>query len=66
MLDTEKLRAKAHEFTTQARGTENAADKERLTALAQSYLLLAKNAAWIHSTDKFVNAVRNGSRWPHP
>jgi hypothetical protein len=66
MLDTEALRAMARDYTVQAREATDSAIKARLIGLAQSYLLLAKNAEWIHSTDKFMHAVKNGDRWPHP
>lgn len=66
MLDTEKLRDQAREYTIQAREAENDADKAHLIGLAQSYLLLAKNAEWINSTDEFVHALKTGDRWPHP
>jgi hypothetical protein len=53
MFDVEQLKAMARDFTVQARDATDPSDKSRLIKQAQSYLLLAKNADWIQSTDKF-------------
>jgi hypothetical protein len=66
VFDVEQLGAMARDFTVQARDATDPSDKSRLIKQAQSYLLLAKNADWIQSTDKFMHALRDNKRWPRP
>ena len=66
MFDAEQLRAMAHDFTVQARDATDPSDNSRLIRQAQSYLLLAKNADWFQSTDKFMHALRDNKPWPRP
>ena len=66
MFDSEGLRTTARELTIKARAAETNEEKIALATRAKSYLLLAKNAEWLASTDEFLKAVENGSRWPHP
>jgi hypothetical protein len=66
MFDTQELRSKARDLALEARQTDNVDARQALTANAKSYLLLAKNAEWLESTDGFLKAVRDGSRWPPP
>jgi hypothetical protein len=66
MLDSEEFRTRARELAERARCAPNDADKARLTGMARSFLLLAKNAEWIRSTDGFLQAIERNQRWPHP
>ena len=66
MFDSEGLRTTARDLAIKARATESYEEKIALTAMAKSYLLLAKNAEWLQSTDEFLKAIENGKRWPHP
>jgi hypothetical protein len=66
MLKSQQLRTIACDYIVQARAASMPKDKLFLTGLAKSYLLMAKNADWIDSTDKFLHAVRNGDSWPSP
>ena len=66
MFDSEGLRTTARDLTIKARAAETNEEKIALVARAKSYLLLAKNADWLASTDEFLKAVENGRRWPHP
>ena len=66
MFDSESLRTTARDLTIKARAAESNEEKLALASRAKSYLLLAKNAEWLASTDEFLNAVENGRRWPHP
>jgi len=66
MFDSEGLRTTARDLTIEARAAESNEEKLALVSRAKSYLLLAKNAEWLASTDEFLKAVENGSRWPHP
>jgi hypothetical protein len=58
------LHAKVREFTAKGRAAIEPDEKEFLLGLARSYLLLAKNAAWLASTDDFLKAVNKGMPWP--
>ena len=49
-----------------ARAAQSNEEKLALASRAKSYLLLAKNAEWLQSTDEFLKAIENGKRWPHP
>ena len=66
MFDSEALRTTARDLTIQARAAGSNEEKIALTSRAKSYLLIAKNAEWLASTDAFLKAVENGSSWPHP
>jgi hypothetical protein len=66
MFDSEALRTTARDLTIKARAAETTDEKIALTSRAKSYLLLAKNAEWLASTDEFLKAVENGNSWPHP
>ena len=66
MFDSEGLRTMARDLTIKARAAETNEEKLALASRAKSYLLLAKNAQWLASTDEFLKAVENGSRWPPP
>jgi hypothetical protein len=66
MFDSAHLRSKVRELKDAALRTAEVSERERLLAEARAYLLLAKNAAWISSTDDFIRAVERGDRWPHP
>ena len=66
MVDSEGLRAIARDLTSKARAAESTEERIALTSRAKSYLLLAKNAEWLASTDQFLTAVENGKRWPYP
>ena len=66
MFDSEGLRTMARDLTIKARAAESNEEKIALASRAKSYLLLAKNAEWLASTDQFLTAVENGKRWPHP
>ena len=66
MFDPEGFRTAARDLAIKARAAESNDEKLALTARAKSYLLLAKNAEWLASTDEFLKAIENGKRWPHP
>ena len=66
MFDSEGLRTTARDLTIKARAAQSNEEKLALASRAKSYLLLAKNAEWLASTDQFLTAVENGKRWPHP
>jgi hypothetical protein len=66
MFDSEGLRTRARDLTIKARAAETNEEKLALASKAKSYLLLAKNAEWLASTDEFLKAVDAGTRWPHP
>ena len=66
MFDAEALRTTARDLTIKARAAETTDEKIALTSRAKSYLLLAKNAEWLASTDEFLKAVDNGNSWPRP
>lgn len=66
MLSSEQLRSVARDYIAQAHAASVWKDKLLLTGLAKSYLLLSKNAEWIDSTDKFLQAVQSGESWPGP
>ena len=66
MFDYEGLRTTARDLTLKARAAESNEEKLALVSRAKSYLLLAKNAEWLASTDEFLKAVENGTNWPHP
>ena len=66
MFDSEGLRTMARDLTIKARAADSNEEKIVFTSRAKSYLLLAKNAEWLASTDQFLTAVENGKRWPHP
>jgi hypothetical protein len=66
MLSSEQLRSVARDYITQAHAASVWKHKLLLTGLAKSYLLLSKNAQWIDSTDKFLQAVQSGESWPGP
>ena len=66
MFDSEGLWTMARDLTIKARAAESNEEKIALTSRAKSYLLLAKNAEWLASTDEFLKAVEDGTSWPHP
>ena len=66
MFDSEGLRTTARDLTIKARAAQSNEEKLALASRAKSYLLLAKNAEWLASTDEFLKAVEGGTRWPHP
>jgi hypothetical protein len=66
MVDSKRLRATASDLTIKARAAASNEEKLALAARAKSYLLLAKNAEWLTSTDEFLKAIEKGKRWPHP
>ena len=66
MFDSEDLRTSARDLAIKARAAESNEEKIALTLRARSYLLLAKNAQWLQSTDEFLKAIENGKRWPRP
>ena len=66
MFDSEGLRTTARELTIKARAAGSNEEKLALASRAKSYLLLAKNAEWLASTDEFLKAVEDGTSWPHP
>ena len=66
MFDSEGLRSTARDLTIKARAAQSNEEKLALASRAKSYLLLAKNAEWLASTDEFLKAVEGGTRWPHP
>ena len=66
MFDSEGLRTTARDLAIKARAAESNEEKIALTSRAKSYLLLAKNAEWLQSTDEFLKAIEKGKRWPHP
>jgi hypothetical protein len=59
------LHAKVREFTEKGRAAVEPDEKAFLLAQARSYLLLAKTAAWLSSTDAFLKAVNEGRPWPY-
>jgi hypothetical protein len=65
IFDSSKLKSSVRTLTERARQSSGQ-EKEALLAAARTHLLLAKNAAWIESTNDFLRAVNKGSRWPHP
>ena len=66
MFNSGGLRTTARDLTIKARAAESNDEKLALASRAKSYLLLAKNAEWLASTDAFLKAVEAGTRWPHP
>jgi hypothetical protein len=66
MVDSEDLRTRARELTIKARAAESGEEKIALTSRAKSYLLLAKSAEWLQSTDEFLKAIESGKSWPYP
>jgi len=66
MFDSEGLRTTARDLVIKARAAPSNEEKLALASRAKSYLLLAKNAEWLQSTDEFLKAIENGKRWPHP
>jgi hypothetical protein len=66
MFDFAQLQSRVRELKDSALRAADISERERLLAEARVYLLLAKNAAWISSTDEFIRAVERGDRWPHP
>src|SRR3954464_3667315 len=66
MSVSEEFRTRARELTEQARATDSNSEKTHLALMARSFLLQAKNADWVASTDKFLDAIKKGQRWPHP
>ena len=66
MFDSEGLRTSARALTIKARAAQGNEEKLALASRAKSYLLLAKNAEWLASTDEFLKAVEDGTSWPHP
>ena len=66
MFDSEGLRTTARDLVIKARAAPSNEEKLALASRAKSYLLLAKNAEWLASTDEFLKAVEDGTSWPHP
>ena len=66
MVDSEDLRTRARDLAIKARAAESNEEKIALTSRAKSYLLLAKSAEWLQSTDEFLKAIETGESWPHP
>lgn len=61
-----EFRAKAREYAVRAKLAKSHDEWLSAKGMAKSYLLLSKNAAWLRSTDGFIEAVKNGVRWPGP
>ncbi len=57
MFSSEGLRTTARDLTIKARAAESNEEKLALASRAKSYLLLAKNAEWLASTDEFLRAI---------
>jgi hypothetical protein len=66
MFDTVQLQSRVRELKDSALKTAEPSERDRLLEQARTYLLLAKNAAWISSTEEFLKAVKANRRWPHP
>ena len=66
MSEPEEFRAKAREYAARAKDADDLHEAVRLKGMAKSYLLLEKNAKWVHSTDRFLAAVRANDKWPGP
>jgi hypothetical protein len=66
MSEPEEFRAKAREYAARAKETDDLHEAVRLKGIAKSYLLLEKNAKWVHSTDRFLAAVKANRKWPSP
>jgi hypothetical protein len=66
MFDSKGLRTIARDLAIKARAAQSNEEKIALTSRAKSYLLLAKNAEWLQSTEEFLKAIEGGKRWPHP
>ena len=66
MSGPEKFRAQARDCAAQAAATNDLHEAVRLKEMAKSYLLLAKNAHWISSTDEFIGALKSGRRLSGP
>jgi len=66
MSVSEGFWTRARELTEQARATDSNSEKAHLALMARSFLLQAKNADWLASTDEFLDAIKNGQRWPYP
>ena len=64
--DAERYRAKARQYTEQAQQAPELEDRVYLARMARSYLLMAKNAEWMNANRTFLQAVRDGKRWPAP
>ena len=60
MFNSEGLRTTARDLTIKARAAQSNEEKLALASRAKSYLLLAKNAEWLASTDEFLKAVEDG------
>lgn len=66
MFDSAELQAQVRELKDAALRTTSVPERDRLLSEAHAYLLLARNAAWIKSTDEFLEAVNDNRRWPFP
>jgi hypothetical protein len=64
--DAERYRAKARQYTEQAQQAPELEDRVYLARMARSYMLMAKNADWLNANRTFLQAVRDGKRWPAP
>jgi hypothetical protein len=66
MYDANQLREKAREYVSKAQNVIELEEKQYLTRMAKSYLLMAKNADWLKSNNAFLDAARKGKRLPAP
>ena len=66
MSDPEKYRARAREYAAKAQTARDHDQWLRMKGMAKSFLLLEKNAKWLRSTDRFLDAVKSNRRWPGP
>lgn len=58
LWDAQGHRSKAAEYTLMAESAANREKREHYLRMAQSSLLLAKNAEWVKSTDEFLRVWR--------
>ena len=65
-FDSVKLQKTVRDYIARGRKAAVGAEKDYLFGMARSYLTLAKNAAWLTSTDVFLNAIENRTPWPRP
>lgn len=66
LFDPAELQAKVREYRSKAHEAGDAAESEFFRDAARAYVLLAMNAAWIKSTDQFLEAIDKKQPWPHP
>ena len=66
MFDLRELKGKIREHTALAQSATDSTAKEHALRMARSYLLMAKNAEWLGSTDEFLSAIKHNKPWPHP